>query len=821
MQAAFKAAGLTRGSVKIYRRHWNRWESWCIIHGVDPLNTTNDDYLAFAADDPDWSKAKANGTSGVLACVYRHLGKNNPALAERPLYPTMQAAFEAAGLTRGTIKEYRPRWKHWEAWCTTEGIDPLNANQDDYRRFAADDNAGWNKQKAKMTSLALGCVYRHIGKDNPARLPRPITPSVNDPESLPPILRDAFEAAKLARTSVKVYTPRWKHWESWCTTEGVDPLDATHDDYRKFAEDEIKGKEWMAQATSSALACIYAYIGKNNPAQPARPVTSTVAEQHKTWFTRFRVWCEDIPKPHLPADPEDVAAFLQEISQSYPPYDMERARASIAWHHRQSGYRTTSTHPIVHEETAHLAHIEDKYPGPGNTLRYIRQMDLCREHWRDWCHDQDDIDPTQATPAEICRYIHHLASRVSRHSIRDHVRAIGALYEDPSPTKSDEVKTAIKNIVEREKQPTDARKELDTEIQFILETATTQGVWADIFPPNLTQEQVQRVRHAMMAADVKIKTFEQYVRHGWLPCKKWCKDIGISILNAEPAHIAAFLCELSDDVSPVTAENARVGLSYCYSLCKPMDNPAGHLIARTAVKGNKRQSPKPKSQMDPITALEFDDILTTAYNRRPKERPHQARLRGSVDIALIGTMRDAMLRKSEAATALWSHLEEQRNGTGALTIPSSKTDQTAEGATLCIRPETMNDLYTMRKIMLQSGIEISEDDKIFRMSSSQVYDSIKEACDMAGLHGRYGGHSPRIGMLHDLMYANVSQLAAQNAGRWKNAKMPAYYGRKIMASRNAVARLNAQRMNPDQADDTNPLAAYGLTFSNTTARLGH
>ena len=827
VKAAFEAAGLTRETVNKYRPRWNHWETWSITHGVDPLAATEDDYRTFVTDDPGWSKHKAKMTPNVLACVYRHIGKDNPARPATPsingpesLSPTARAAFEAAGLTRETTKGYRSQWKHWEAWCTPHGVDPLDATKDDYRAFAADD-PDRNENKAKLTSNVLACVYRHIGKDNPARFPRPVTPSINDLESLSPTVRAAFEAAGLSRNSINMYRPRWDHWETWCITDGVDPLAATHDDYLTFVADAPDWSKTKAKSTSSALACIYSYIGKNNPARPARPVTPTIAEQHKTWFNRFRVWCEDRDKPHLPTAPEDVAAFVLEISQSYPPYDMERARASIAWYHKLHGYRTTSSYPIVRAETA-LAHLEDKYPKPGNTLKYTRQMELCREHWWAWCHDQD-VDPTQATPAEICQYTHHLASRVTIHSVKEHVRAIGALYEDPSPTKSDEVKAAVKAIAERNpagKQPTAARKELDTEIQSILEIATTQGVWAYRIPQHLTQEQIARVRQAMMAADVTTKTFEHYVRYGWLPFKNWCQAIGISTMNAQPADIAAFLCELSDQVSPITADNARLGLAYCYSLCRPMDNPAGHLIVLTTVRGLKRERPKPPSQMDPITVVEYDLIRATAHNRRPSERPHQADLRGDTYIALIGAMRDAMLRKNEAATALWSHIEEQRNGAGALTIPWSKTDQTAEGAAVYLSPQTMDYLYTMRHTMRQAGIEISKHDKIFRMSGEQVYDSIREACNMAGLRGRYGGHSPRIGMIHDLTYGNVSQLSATNAGRWKSGRMPAYYARKIIASRNAVSQWYAQKGNLDQEEGINPLGAYGLALSHTGARLG-
>ena len=52
-------------------------------------------------------------------------------------------------------------------------------------------------------------------------------------------------------------------------------------------------------------------------------------------------------------------------------------------------------------------------------------------------------------------------------------------------------------------------------------------------------------------------------------------------------------------------------------------------------------------------------------------------------------MRDALLRRSEAAAVLWKHIAPQPDGSGRLTIPSSKTDQEGEGVVLYLGPPTM------------------------------------------------------------------------------------------------------------------------------------
>ena len=64
-------------------------------------------------------------------------------------------------------------------------------------------------------------------------------------------------------------------------------------------------------------------------------------------------------------------------------------------------------------------------------------------------------------------------------------------------------------------------------------------------------------------------------------------------------------------------------------------------------------------------------------------------MRGAVDIALISTMRDAMLRVSEAAALCWRDLEQSSDGSGRLLIQRSKTDTEAQGAVAFVSPETM------------------------------------------------------------------------------------------------------------------------------------
>ena len=62
----------------------------------------------------------------------------------------------------------------------------------------------------------------------------------------------------------------------------------------------------------------------------------------------------------------------------------------------------------------------------------------------------------------------------------------------------------------------------------------------------------------------------------------------------------------------------------------------------------------------------------------------------------------------------------------------------------------------------------------------------------AGLGSGFSGHSPRVGMAHDLTAAGVGLAALMVAGRWKSERMPAHYARGEAARRGAVARFHGE-----------------------------
>ena len=146
-------------------------------------------------------------------------------------------------------------------------------------------------------------------------------------------------------------------------------------------------------------------------------------------------------------------------------------------------------------------------------------------------------------------------------------------------------------------------------------------------------------------------------------------------------------------------------------------------------------------------------IRATAHLRRTgrrgrTERARAAQLRGQVDIALVSVMRDALLRRSEAAALTWADVEFRSDGSARVTVRRSKSDQdgTGTGATLYVGRAAAAEL---RAIHLPDA---SPKARVFGLRSGQaVSNRIVAAAKAAGLIGRFSGNSPRIGMARDLV----------------------------------------------------------------------
>ena len=284
----------------------------------------------------------------------------------------------------------------------------------------------------------------------------------------------------------------------------------------------------------------------------------------------------------------------------------------------------------------------------------------------------------------------------------------------------------------------------------------------------------------------------------WL---EWCTQRHISFVLADSDTLVTYLRERVVGVEiggryykpakPNSLRVARAAISKAYEVAGLPDITKSPQISE-ALRSHKNSTARAGVKVRQAEALTVEVLAairaTALHPRRGRggvETENHARLRGLVDIALVGLMRDCLLRRSEAAAVRWNHITVDADGSGRLFVGVSKTDQEGAGVLLFISRQTMRDLGAIRP--LGAG-----DQLVFGLKPKAIGKRIAAAATAAGQVGAYSGHSARVGMARDLARAGEELPALMTAGRWKSAEMVARYIAHESAGRGAVARFHRE-----------------------------
>ena len=284
----------------------------------------------------------------------------------------------------------------------------------------------------------------------------------------------------------------------------------------------------------------------------------------------------------------------------------------------------------------------------------------------------------------------------------------------------------------------------------------------------------------------------------WL---EWCAKRDISFARADSNTLVTYLRERVTGVEidgryykpakPNSLRVARAAISKAYEVAGLPDIAKSPQISE-ALRSHRNSAARAGVRIRQAEALTVEVLAairaTALHPRRGRggfETETHARRRGLVDIALVGLMRDCLLRRSEAAAVRWHHITTDADGSGRLYVSVSKTDQEGEGALLFISHQTMRDIDAIRP----PG---AGDQLVFGLKPKAVGRRIAAAAAAAGQVGAYSGHSARVGMARDLARAGEELPSLMTAGRWKSAEMVARYIAHESAGRGAVARFHRE-----------------------------
>ena len=201
------------------------------------------------------------------------------------------------------------------------------------------------------------------------------------------------------------------------------------------------------------------------------------------------------------------------------------------------------------------------------------------------------------------------------------------------------------------------------------------------------------------------------------------------------------------------------------------------------------------SQMDPIREAEFRAIEETAMVPRLGERESAAEIRGARTIFLVRMMFDGLLRGADARRAMWSHISRSPDGSGVLLLPYSKTDRYGRGDVAYVSPLALHYFDLLRDLLKFYGKDERADGRIFWSNRGTLEKTIKQAAADAGLEGRYGAHSMRIGGAQELCMAGFSLPMIMLAGRWRDVQTVKLYVREIAVQDLAMAVLQRMLLN--------------------------
>ena len=283
----------------------------------------------------------------------------------------------------------------------------------------------------------------------------------------------------------------------------------------------------------------------------------------------------------------------------------------------------------------------------------------------------------------------------------------------------------------------------------------------------------------------------------WRRFRAWAEAEGLVPLPADPLTVAAYLVHrAATGLSMASIAMDRKAISHYHRRAGHPTPTATEGVRRT-VAGlvNKavedgRNEPR---QARALTAEALEAIRRTAHLPRSgpsgrTESPATAHRRGNVDIAIASVMRDAMLRRSEAAELRWNDVKFTADGSARVTVRNSKTS--AIPSVLYVGPEAA---AALRKIRPE---DVMRHERALGFRTGRAISNRIAAMAMAaGLGEGFSGHSPRVGMARDLTAAGAGLAAIMVAGRWKSERMPAYYSRAEDAGRGAVARFYRGEIN--------------------------
>ena len=249
-----------------------------------------------------------------------------------------------------------------------------------------------------------------------------------------------------------------------------------------------------------------------------------------------------------------------------------------------------------------------------------------------------------------------------------------------SPRRTTATHRQERTIVERNQPPVAA------EAVFPETLFTPAGDERALVPAAELSEQAKEAIGRAIAASRSPNTRRSY-QVAWRAWEAWARGRGYPPMPAGAETVAAYLTErAAAGAGASTLGMALAAIAAAHGAAGETDPTRSEGVRRTAAGLRRESSGRAQRQARPLTEMALAAITAST--------PPTAR--GRTELALCRTMRDALLRRSEAAALTWADLEHADDGSGRLTIRRAKGDQEGRGAVVYIGTEALAALEAIR-----------------------------------------------------------------------------------------------------------------------------
>ena len=616
-----------------------------------------------------------------------------------------------------------------------------------------------------------------------------------------------IEASCVSRRSRWYYVKGWRCWGRFCAMSGVDPLDASWEDVVACLDAE-EMKKTKIEELRSALRLVYPARGMASPADDRRVAVRVGIRVHadvesypekirmllQLYQRQYLGWCQHHDRDALGGGAEQVAEFLRSLLETIGLRTMRRANMGVSFYLVAMGRPATEHHPLV------LAVLEEcqknsaerkpvAFGGAPSVEKNCREESQ-RRQWETWLEGRGTRFE-KATGADALEWLRGFEGQVTATS---RVRALSRFYEGAdNPFACEEVVQWAREYQSRVRSGEIAKPvRLNRKEQVKAEWAAARAERAAAavlgVPVGLTREEVERVG-VDGGRRLSPSTVNGYAAN-WALFTDWLKNRDVSLADVVDVHVRVYVEECAGrlSVSGLNQVVSSLGHGFCEHGFQV--NPTWSHLVSDYIYNLTLERKESAAQEDPIREAECQVIIDRGFPPGRGPRSLRADLYWAFVVALVKVMYDGMLRGGDARLVRWQDLSRYADGSGSLLIRHSKTDQLGQGEYTYVSATARKYLDLLQDLRRLLGTQERESDLIFGVSVERMCSVIADACADAGLVGRYGTHSMRIGGAQELARAGFGLSMIMQAGRWESPDMPKYYTRGITVAEGAMAELH-------------------------------